>query len=163
MGRAPACSTVKLTLAETESRGWFETASTVAAALDLVSQECDGQCTCSPSDFDCESPCMLKGETHSCRHRVQWSVGEGSTVIDALNSVSQECSGQCVCSAADFGVEENVSTTTMPTTSEADADQTISTTSMQGNTSEPEQGDRATTSEPVPPADGDEGHLRGQE
>merc|ERR1712050_110076 len=101
--------------------------------------------------------------------------GEGSTVTDALNSVSQECSGQCACSAADFGVEENVSTTTMPTTSEADADEasttavrndtsepeqgsepttsevdadeTISTTSMQGNTSEPEQGDGATTSE----------------
>merc|ERR1719192_2186442 len=102
---------------------------------------------CSPGDFDCESPCMLTGETHSCRHRVQWSVGEGSTVIDALDIVSHECSGQCACSAADFGVQENVSTTAMLTTSAVDADQTISTTPLQSDISEPEQGDEPTTSE----------------
>merc|ERR1712176_583737 len=83
-----------------------ERGSTIAAALDLVSHECDGQCMCSPTDFpewNCESPCMFEGETHSCRERAQWLVRErGSTVAAALDTVSQECGGQCMCSAADL-------------------------------------------------------------
>merc|ERR1712003_503601 len=87
--------------------------SMVAAALDLVSHECDGQCTCLPSElpeFQCESPCTFDGETYSCKERVQWLVGEnGSMVAAALDTVSEECRGQCLCSAADFAgqVEES--------------------------------------------------------
>merc|ERR1712228_1145768 len=80
--------------------------STIAAAVDIVSNECDGQCMCSPTEFpelQCDSPCMFDGETHSCRDRVQWLVRErGSTVAAALDTVSQECGGQCICGAADF-------------------------------------------------------------
>merc|ERR1712060_330008 len=83
-----------------------ERGSTIAAAVDIVSNECDGQCMCSPTEFpelQCDSPCMFDGETHSCRDRVQWLVRErGSTVAAALDTVSQECGGQCICGAADF-------------------------------------------------------------
>merc|ERR1712050_649544 len=93
-----------------------EGGSTVAAALDIVSHECDGQCMCSPTgfpEFHCESPCTFDGETYSCRERVQWLVGEGnSTVASALDTVSYECGGQCMCRAADFGVQDDLFTTT---------------------------------------------------
>merc|ERR1711920_353128 len=50
--------------------------------------------------------------------RVQWLVGAGgSTVFAALETVSQECSEQCTCSAADFGVQEDLSTTARLVTS----------------------------------------------
>merc|ERR1712051_10701 len=95
-----------------------EEGSAVADAMDIVSQECFGQCMCSPLDFHCESLCMINGVTHSCRDRVQWLVREeGSTVADALGTVSHECGGQCMCSGADFGVEEDLSTTAMLVTS----------------------------------------------
>merc|ERR1712060_840101 len=83
-----------------------ERGSTIAAAVDILSNECDGQCMCSPTEFpelQCDSPCMFDSETHSCRDRVQWLVRErGSTVAAALDTVSQECGGQCICGAADF-------------------------------------------------------------
>merc|ERR1712087_542705 len=100
-------------------------------AVDTVSNECDGQCTCSPTEFpelQCDSPCMFDGETHSCRDRVQWLVrerarvhGRGSTVAAALPIVSQECGGQCVCDAADFEASTEapsteVSSTEVPST-----------------------------------------------
>jgi len=135
--------------------------STVAAAVDTVSRECDGQCMCSPVDVLCDSRCMFEGVTASCRERVQWLVGEGgSTVVAALDTVSQECSEQCMCGAADFGVQEDLSTTAMlvsspePTlqgsttpqsTSEA-ADETTSTTAAEVNSSEPVQGTPSTSS-----------------
>merc|ERR1712060_429176 len=94
---------------------------------DTVSHECGGQCTCSPDEFPefhCESPCMFEGETYSCRERVQWLVRErGSTVAAALDTVSHECGGQCMCSAADLGHQvtspeppQSESTTTQSTT-----------------------------------------------
>jgi len=89
-------------------------------------------------------------------------VGEGrSTVIAALDTVSQECSEQCMCSAADFGVQEDLSTTAMlvssspeptqqvsttpPSTSE-DPDEITSTTAAEVNSSEPVQSTPATSS-----------------
>merc|ERR1719203_1804332 len=120
-----------------------EAGSTVVAALDIVSHECDGQCMCSPTEFPefhCESPCTFDGETYSCRERVQWLVrGGGSLVAAALDTVSYECGGQCMCSAADFGVQDDLLTTavsvtspkptqhesTLPSDSSASSDQTI--------------------------------------
>jgi len=135
--------------------------STVADAVDTVGRECDGQCMCSPGEILCDSPCLYQGETHTCRERVQWLVGEGrSTVIAALDTVSQECSEQCMCSAADFGVQEDLSTTAMlvsspeptqqvsttpPSTSE-DPDEITSTTAAEVNSSEPVQSTPATSS-----------------
>merc|ERR1712228_497195 len=95
---------------------------------------------------------MFEGVTHSCRERVQWLVGEGgSTVVAALETVSQECSEQCMCSPADFGVQEDLSTTAMlvsspepphhGSTTLPSAEQTTSTTATERNASEPVQGD----------------------
>merc|ERR1712039_727315 len=98
-----------------------EGGSTVAAALDLLSHECDGQCTCSLSElseFQCESPCTFDGETYSCRERVQWLAGEGgSEVAAALETVGEECSGQCRCTAADFAGQMDLLTSLSSVTS----------------------------------------------
>merc|ERR1719330_694920 len=49
----------------------------------------------SPVDMVCESPCTFRGATHSCRERVLWLVNAGgSTVVAALETVSQQCSEQ---------------------------------------------------------------------
>merc|ERR1711920_145449 len=97
-----------------------ERGSTIAAALDNVSQECDSQCTCSLTEFpelQCDSPCMFDGEIHSCRERVQWLVRErGSTIAAALPNVSQECGGQCICGAADFEASTEAPSTEVPST-----------------------------------------------
>merc|ERR1712060_32199 len=97
-----------------------ERGSTIAAAVDIVSNECDGQCMCSPTEFpelQCDSPCMFDGETHSCRDRVQWLVRErGSTIAAALDNVSQECGGQCICGAADFEASTEAPSTEAPST-----------------------------------------------
>merc|ERR1719356_995582 len=100
---------------------------------------------------------MFNGTTHSCRDRVQWLVGEGGlVVVDALDTVSYECGGQCMCNAADFGIQEDSSTTTMivasqepphhgsttvVSTSEASADQSTPTTTTKRNSSESAQRD----------------------
>merc|ERR1712151_1470701 len=85
-----------------------------------VSQECDSQCTCSPTEFpelQCDTPCMFDGETHSCRERVQWLVRErGSTIAAALPNVSQECGGQCICDAADLVSSTEAPSTEAPST-----------------------------------------------
>merc|ERR1712087_810265 len=126
---------------------------------------------CSPLGFLCDGPCTFDGETHSCRERVQWLVREGaSTVAAALDTVSHECGGQCMCSAADFGVQEDVETTamlvtspepplhgstTLQSTSEASADQTTSTANTEVHSSEPVQGDGDLEDAPAPPQEGD--------
>jgi len=131
--------------------------STVAAAVDTVSRECDGQCMCSPVDLLCDSPCTFEGVTYSCRERVQWLVGEGeSAVVDALDTVSRQCSEQCMCRAADFGVQEDLSTTATllsspePTlqgsTSPQSTSEAPSTTAVEVNSSEPVQGTPTTSS-----------------
>merc|ERR1712113_611331 len=117
-------------------------------------------------DFDCDSPCTFNGTSHSCRDRVQWLVGEGGlVVVDALDTVSYECGGQCMCSAADFGVQEDSSTTAMMvtssepshhgsttpmSTSEASADQTTPTTTTESNSSESARGDGDLEDTPAP-------------
>jgi len=148
-----------------------EEGSMFADALDTVSHECDGQCMCSPFDFDCDSPCMFNGMTDSCRDRVQWLVREGGLlVVDALDTVSYECGGQCMCSAADFGVQEDLSTTammvtspepphhgstTLLSTSEASADQTTFTMTTESNSSESAQGDGDLEATPAPQQEDD--------
>merc|ERR1719336_3376775 len=71
----------------------------------------------SPLDLLCDSPCTFKGETHSCKDRVHWLVNEGASAVAALDTVSQDCSGQCSCSAADMRVEEASATVAMIVTS----------------------------------------------
>merc|ERR1712050_234480 len=109
---------------------------------------------------------MGNGTTHSCRDRVRWLVREGDLVVaDALDTVSRECGGQCMCSAADFGVQENLSTTammvtspepphhsstTLMSTSEAFGDQTSSTRTTESNSSESLQGDGYLEDTPAP-------------
>merc|ERR1712176_292238 len=129
--------------------------STVVAALDLVSHECDGQCTCLPSElpeFQCESPCTFDGETYSCKGRVQWLVGEnGSMVVAALDTVREECSGQCLCSVADFaGQVELLTSLSSVTTTQRSVSNTSGgtlTPSAGANSSEAAQdgGDRVQT------------------
>merc|ERR1719226_385232 len=97
---------------------------------------------CSPTDFpewNCESPGMFEGEAHSCRQRAQWLVRErGSTVGAALDTVSQECGGQCMCSAADLGLQVTSSeSTTQQSTSESSAAPTILTTTAEASTEAP--------------------------
>jgi hypothetical protein len=50
----------------------------------------------------CNEACFFKGETHTCRDRVNWLVGQGQHTGQAIDTVNSECRGQCSCSWADF-------------------------------------------------------------
>eukprot|EP00746_Dinoflagellata_sp_MGD_P167652 gnl/MRDRNA2_/MRDRNA2_98464_c0_seq1.p1 gnl/MRDRNA2_/MRDRNA2_98464_c0~~gnl/MRDRNA2_/MRDRNA2_98464_c0_seq1.p1 ORF type:complete len:504 (+),score=78.01 gnl/MRDRNA2_/MRDRNA2_98464_c0_seq1:94-1605(+) len=55
------------------------------------------------STGSCDNNCTQDGETYTCRGRVTYLLQQGTPQSDAIQQVDKECSGQCSCSASDFG------------------------------------------------------------
>lgn len=82
-------------------------------ASSTVNFECQGQCACSfptpptppitsspgvPASPSCDHACLVKGEWHTCRDRINWLVTQFLPQRQAIDTVNSECQGQCSCS-----------------------------------------------------------------
>merc|ERR1711988_1937699 len=71
-----------------------------ASCSEEIKDTSDMLCTCQAST--CDAKCDFKGESYTCRERVDWLRKSGS-LSDALQTVNSECDTQCSCSVGDFG------------------------------------------------------------
>merc|ERR1719492_297337 len=88
-----------------------------ASCSEEIRDTSDMLCTCQAT---CNSQCVLKGASHSCRARVAWLESQGNTFSAALQQVNVECDTQCSCSASDF---DPTTTITITTTTATDSNQ----------------------------------------